>query len=152
MIFARTYPPITTGEIAKTIRDVLDSEKEKQMTGRVLVIDDDSQMRAMLKQVLEKEGYDVIEAADGNAGIKSYRENLPDLVITDLIMPEKEGVETIMELKKDFPDANIIAASGGGRNEPESYLQMAKQLGAARVFAKPIDRSKLMDAVRELLK
>ena len=67
-------------------------------------------------------------------------------------MPEKEGFETIMELKKDFPDVKIIAISGGGRMEPNSYLQLAKQVGAIRTFLKPIDRKELLKAVRELLK
>jgi DNA-binding NarL/FixJ family response regulator len=83
--------------------------------------------------------------------IKLYRANPTDLIITDLIMPEKEGIETIMELKKDFPDVKIIAISGGGRSKPESYLNLAKQLGAKRVFPKPIDREELLNAIRELL-
>ena len=105
----------------------------------------------MLRQTLEREGYDVVVASNGRVGIKIYREDPADLIITDMVMPEKEGIETIMELKKDFPDVKIIAISGGGRSKPESHLNLAKQLGAKRVFPKPIDREELLNAIRELL-
>jgi len=81
-----------------------------------------------------------------------YREDLPDLVITDIIMPKKEGIEMIMELKKEFPDVKIIAISGGGRNVPETYLPIAKKLGSERTFSKPIDWPELIKTVRKLLK
>ena len=118
---------------------------------QILIIDDDDQLRLMLRKTLERSGYEVVEAPNGKEGIKRFREMPCDLVITDLIMPEKEGIETIVELKKDFPDVKIIAISGGDRSKPESYLNLAKQLGAKRVFPKPIDREELLNAVRELL-
>ena len=74
-----------------------------------------------------------------------------DLIITDLIMPEKEGIETITELRRDFPDVKIIAISGGGRIAPEVYLRMARSLGALRTFAKPIERKEIIETVQELL-
>ena len=118
---------------------------------RILIIDDDEQILAMLRQTLEREGYEVMEASDGNEGLRRYRENPTDLIITDLIMPEKEGIETIMELHRDFPDVKIIAISGGGRVDPGQYLSIAKSFGAQYTFTKPIERKKLLKAVRELL-
>lgn len=119
---------------------------------KILVIDDDAQVLAMLQKMLEREGYEVVVASDGNKGVKCYRENPTDLIITDLIMPEKEGIETIIELRRDFPDIKIIAMSGGGRNNPKAYLGIAENLGTQYTFAKPIKRKELLKAVRELLK
>ena len=103
----------------------------------ILIIDDDNQFREMLRQMIERDGYEVIEASDGKEGIALYRKNPTDLIITDLIMPEKDGIETIQELKKDFPEIKIIAISGGGRLGPNDYLQLAKMLGAQRTLTKP---------------
>jgi CheY-like chemotaxis protein len=119
---------------------------------RILLIDDESQIRSMLRLMLERVGYDVIEAADGMEGIKQYRDNPADLIITDLIMPNKDGIGTIIELKKEFPQVKIIAMSGGGVNRPEGYLDGAKKLGATRTLTKPIDRDEMLNAVRETLK
>lgn len=116
---------------------------------RILIIDDDVQVLDMLRQTLENEGYEIITAPNGKEGAHLYREDPADLVITDIIMPEKEGLETIIELKKDFPDVKIIAISGGGKSNPEEYLQMAKMLGAKHIFAKPVEREELLKAVRE---
>jgi CheY-like chemotaxis protein len=85
---------------------------------RILIIDDDGQFLAMLRQMLERNGYRIVEVANGEEGIKLYRENPTDLIITDLIIPEKEGIESIIELRQDFPDVKIIAISGGGRINP----------------------------------
>lgn len=117
----------------------------------ILIIDDDAQILKMLRQILERESYDVTEAFNGKQGLRLYRENPTDLVITDIIMPEKEGIEIIIELKRDYPDVKIIAISGGGRINPEDYLDIAKKLGAHRIFTKPVERKKLLNAVRELL-
>ncbi len=119
---------------------------------RILIIDDDEQLLAMLRQMLEREGYEILEASDGKEGLRRFRENPTDLIITDLIMPEKEGIETIMELRRDFPDVKIIAISGGGRVDPWQYLSIAKSFGVQYTFAKPIERKELLNAVRELLK
>ena len=117
----------------------------------ILIIDDDAQILKMLRQILERESYDVTGASNGKQGLRLYRENPTDLVITDIIMPEKEGIEIIIELKRDYPDVKIIAISGGGRINPEDYLDIAKKLGANRIFAKPVERKELLNAVRELL-
>jgi CheY-like chemotaxis protein len=119
---------------------------------RVLVIDDEPQIRSLLRLMLEREGFEVEEANDGIAGIKIYRQNPVDLIISDLIMPNKDGIGMIIELKKEFPDVKIIAMSGGGLNKPEGYLEGAKKLGAQRTLTKPIDRDKLLRAIKDILK
>ena len=117
----------------------------------ILIIDDDNQFRAMLREMLERSGYEVVEASDGKEGLRLYREKATDLIITDIIMPEKEGIEVIMELQRDFPDVKIIAMSGGGQLDPGLYLSMAKSFGAQYTFDKPVERQELLKAVRELL-
>ena len=119
---------------------------------RILIIDDEPQIRSMLKLMLERDGYDVIEAPDGVEGIKVYRQNPADLIITDLIMPNKDGIGMIIELKNEFPDVKIIAMSGGGLNKPDGYLKGAKKLGAACTLTKPIDREEMLKAVKDILK
>ena len=118
---------------------------------RILIIDDEAMIRDLLVNILEREGYETITASGGKDGIKIYRENPADLIITDLIMPEKDGIETIQELKKDFPDIKIIAISGGGRLGPQDYLHLAKMLGAQRTLTKPIELPELLKAIEELL-
>ena len=114
--------------------------------GRILVIEDEAQMRKLLRQVLEDAGYEVEEASDSLEGTRLYRENP-----ADLIMPTKEGMETILDLKLEFPDVKIIAISGGGRVGPEPYLQIAEGFGAERVFMKPFDIKELLTAVEEIM-
>lgn len=118
---------------------------------RILVIDDDDLIRVMLSQMLEDAGHQVAVAANGDEGIKLFRANPADLIITDIIMPEKEGWETIVEIRRDFPRVKIIAISGGGRIGPYSYLMVAKRFGAERVFTKPLKKEELLKAVGELL-
>lgn len=122
-----------------------------QSLGRILLIEDDPQIRKLFKIKLSSEGYEVIDAPDGKEGLRLYRMEIPDLVITDLVMPVKEGIEVITELKKDFPDVRIIAISGGGRNNPEIYLNIAKHLGAQKIFTKPVDWPELIAGVKGLL-
>lgn len=118
---------------------------------RILVIDDDEQVLDMLYESLTREGYDVLRASNGEQGLRLYREGHVDLIITDLIMPEKEGIETIIELRQDFPDVKIIAISGGGRTGTKDYLHMAKIFGVQRTFTKPVAREQLLDSIRELI-
>ena len=118
---------------------------------RILVIDDDDQMRVLLRQVMEWAGYEVMEAEDGREGMQLQRSDPADLVITDLIMPEQEGLETIGQLRREFPGTKVIAISGGGRIGPEAYLPAAQELGADKVFSKPFDVRELAGAVKELL-
>jgi CheY-like chemotaxis protein len=117
----------------------------------ILVIDDDQHVRGMLRTVLEDFGYKVLEAPDGNIGVQLFSENRVDLIITDIIMPDKEGLETIREIKASSPDAKIIAISGGAKVGPGTYLKLAERLGAQRVFEKPIQISVLLSSIAELL-
>jgi len=118
---------------------------------RILVIEDDDQIRTILREVLELEGYDVVEARDGREGVKIYREKSFDLVITDMVMPQKDGIETIADLQAMSPEVKIIAISGGDRLGPEPYLAIAKGFGAANVFTKPFMIRELLEAVKRTL-
>ena len=117
----------------------------------ILIIDDEPQIRSMIRLVLERAGYSVMEAADGVEGIRRFHENPANLIITDLIMPNKDGIGMIIELKKEFPDVKIIAMSGGGLNRPEGYLRGAQKLGAACTLSKPINRQELLRVVKDTL-
>lgn len=119
---------------------------------RILVIDDDENIRRLLRTILELEGYQVIEASDGGIGLREFEKSPADLVITDLIMPGKEGIETIRDLRQKSPDVKIIAISGGGRIGPESYLKMAEGVGALHTMKKPFELVELVEAVAKVLK
>jgi len=119
------------------------------MQKTILIIEDDERIRELLRTFLEAAGYLVVDAENGAVGIKKYRENTIDLVITDLIMPEKEGIETIRELKALNPQVKIIAMSGGGVLNPEEYLSIAKRLGVLRTLAKPFSREEIVTAVNQ---
>ncbi len=118
---------------------------------RILIIEDDIAVQKMLKQTFERAGFEVCVANNGRIGIVLYRERSFDVVITDLIMPDMEGIETITALKKSDTDAKVIAISGGGRNKPVDYLVLAEKLGANRTFSKPLDRQVLLQAVHQMI-
>lgn len=119
---------------------------------RILIVDDDEHIRKMLSRFFKSEGYDVALAADGNEAIKSYHAHHPDLVIMDIIMPEREGMETIVELRHLSPDFKVIAISGGGEyTTSEENLEMAESLGAVRIVQKPIMPDELLKMVEELI-
>jgi DNA-binding response OmpR family regulator len=118
---------------------------------KILVVDDEPAILLMLKKMLEKADHEVDTASDGNEGITLFEKYKHDLLITDIIMPEKEGMETIIELRKKYPDLKIIAISGGGRISPEGYLPGAKLLGANMVFQKPLVQKEFLEAVSILL-
>jgi|ERR1700752_128080 len=117
----------------------------------ILLVDDDEQFRSMLAESLRRAGFSVDEASDGREGLKAYAHHPRDLIITDLIMPEKEGLETIQEFRQNYPDARIIAISGGSRKGPYDYLKMAKLFGARRVLAKPFARDEILEAITQVL-
>ncbi|MGD8413092.1 MAG: response regulator [Candidatus Latescibacterota bacterium] len=117
----------------------------------ILVVDDDESIRNLLRTILEREGYAVTSAADGKEATRMFRRNQPDLIITDIIMPEQEGLRTISNLRKEHPDIGIIAISGGGQYGLGEYLDVATALGADQTFAKPFERLELVKAVRKLL-
>ena len=123
----------------------------KKHMKKILVIDDESVIRALLRQLFERNGFLVIDAEDGRQGLDLYREESPDLVVTDLIMPEEEGLTVIKEIKKMTPDAPIIAISGGGIGKADVYLQLAKSMGAGRIFEKPFDAKAVLKAVQEMV-
>lgn len=118
----------------------------------ILVVDDERQIREILQDALESEGYKVHIAPDGKRGLKCCRENEYDLIITDIIMPEKEGLELIIEVRRNDPHIKIIAMSGGGYIEPGPYLSMADRLGADKVLSKPFKIYHMLEVIRELLK
>ena len=116
----------------------------------ILLIDDEENFRCVLKQVLVNAGYQVVEASNGAEGIASFYEKPADMIITDIIMPEKEGIETMIELKKAFADVKLVAMSGGGWYGTDIDFDMAKKLGA-RTLDKPFALQELLDVVNELL-
>lgn len=117
----------------------------------VLVIEDDDHLRGMLREVLERAGYAVEDAPNGAAGLKRFAQRPADVVVTDIIMPEKEGLETIMELKRDHPGVKIIAISGGGARLDAQYLPSARALGADCTIEKPFEPREVIEAVGGLL-
>ena len=119
--------------------------------GKILVIDDDAQVRTYLRHLLEREGHEVHTADNGKTGTRAYRDTRPDLVVLDVIMPEQEGLETIRKLRAEAPGLKIIAISGGGQLVPETFLDVARRLGAARTLTKPFGRGEFLGAVDELL-
>ncbi len=118
---------------------------------KILIIEDDNSFRNVLEQMLRKAGYEIQSAEDGNRALSICDNFLPDLVLTDIIMPDKEGLETIQELIIKLPGIKIIAMSGGGRFGPESYLPLAKKLGAKRTLQKPFMRDELLKTILEVL-
>ncbi len=117
----------------------------------VLVIDDDTEIREMIRKMLINENYKVVEAINGMEAFKILDNKLKiDIVITDIIMPEKEGLETIRELKKDYPHIKILAISGGGKGSAQNYLSMAKAMGANLTLSKPFSLQELLESVRKL--
>lgn len=118
----------------------------------ILIIDDDDILRATLARALEIFGHTVRQAADGNEGIAAYRAQPADLVLTDIVMPEKEGLDIIRDLRRDFPNLRIIAMSGGLAYDPKLYLHMAERFGATAVLAKPFDVEQLRQTVDAALK
>jgi DNA-binding response OmpR family regulator len=119
---------------------------------RILLIEDDNEVRTMLRLTLIYFGHTVIEARNGKEGLELFKTANADLVITDIVMPEKEGLEVLIELRgKQVPPVKIIAISGGGRRKVADYLRLAKLMGAARVLAKPFSNEALLAAIDELL-
>lgn len=118
---------------------------------RILIVDDDEMVRSMLSQVVQQGGHEAIVAPNAVVGIGLYRKNPADIIIMDIIMPEKDGWEAIVELKEDFPAVKIIAISGGAKQGPYSYLALARRFGAQKVFPKPVRKQELLNAIDELL-
>jgi len=121
------------------------------MNNKILLIDDDPHFREMFAELLIRNGYKVIETSDGRYASDLYKEHAPALVITDIIMPEKEGIETILDLKKKYKDLKIIAISGGGRTNALDNLRSARLLGASHTFEKPFINNEILSTIKDLI-
>jgi CheY-like chemotaxis protein len=117
----------------------------------ILVMEDDAAVRGVLKETLERAGHEVVEACDGREGVELYSSWPADLVIADMVMPEKSGWEAILELRRKFGDVKAIGISAGDEMGPFGYLMLAKKFGAKRLLLKPIKRQELLDAVSQVL-
>ena len=117
----------------------------------ILVVDDDEMMREFVKELLKINNFKISEAADGKAGLKEFRENTPDLVITDIIMPEMEGISFIRELRSHNKDIPIIAMTGNVHGRMEEFLDISSQLGADEILRKPIKSKEFLDAINKLI-
>jgi CheY-like chemotaxis protein len=119
---------------------------------RILVIDDDNDVRQLICRMISSEGYEALEASNGKEGMIIIRSDPKiDIVVTDLIMPEQEGLETIKELKRDFPQIKILAISGGGKIDAQNYLAIAKGMGADLALSKPFVRQDFLNAIQKLM-
>lgn len=118
---------------------------------RVLIIEDETELREMIKTSLIRRKYTVFEASNGKDAIIHFKPSMTDLVVTDLIMPEEDGLKVIMKLKEMKPSLKIIAISGGGKAGPGGYLNLAKALGAHAVLSKPFSINYLISKIEELL-
>lgn len=117
---------------------------------RILLIDDEAMVRDTLARVLELGGHEVVAVASGHEALEKLARFSADVAITDIIMPDKEGIEIILELRRRHPKLPIIAISGGGRGGAVEYLEMAQKLGATRTLAKPFKSAALLKLVAEL--
>jgi CheY-like chemotaxis protein len=117
----------------------------------VLIVEDDKELREMLKMSLLRSGFTVLEAGNGKEAITHFKPSLTDLVVTDLIMPEEDGLKVVIKLRELKPSIKIIAISGGGKVGPGSYLNLAKALGADAIYSKPFSISDLTAKIEQLL-
>ena len=117
----------------------------------ILIIEDDHNILLMIKRMLEPFGFDIKLASNGQEGMDVFHKVKVDLVITDIIMPEKEGLEIIREMKRELPDLKIIAMSGGGKLSADNYLETAKIFGATNILEKPFTRKQIVTAVQATL-
>jgi CheY-like chemotaxis protein len=124
----------------------------RRASGTILVIDDDAAVLHSLAALLEDAGFRVHTASDGVKGLAAFRAHRPDLVLTDIIMPEKEGIAVTMEIRREYPSTKIIAMSGGGRMGNSNFLEIASKLGADVTLAKPFDGDQLLSALEHAIK
>jgi CheY-like chemotaxis protein len=118
------------------------------MAQRILVVDDEMAVRSLLRAMLERNGYDVTEAVDGDEAIREVEASEFDLIVTDLVMPSREGLETIRAIRSRYPSLPIIAISAPANRD---YLRAAENFGAQRTFTKPFSLAAVSEAVRDLL-
>lgn len=144
--------PIRLKAIYEALRksfEKLAEQADRKPIERILIVDDDDHFRRMLRRTLEVEGYQVSEAANGEAGFKRFSETPADLVITDIIMPGKEGVETMMEIMEADPKVKFIVVSGGSWYGSEAEFELVRSLGA-RTLKKPFGRQEILSAIQQL--
>lgn len=153
IIAAALHTIITTGTSCRVYSAiaVLNCQGRRSDVARILIIDDDALMRDTIEAMLEDMGHELVLADDGSRAIEAMKTKPADLVITDILMPGKEGIQTICELQQDYPDVPIIAISGGSRRGGESYLPTAAALGAAATLEKPFTHAELIETVERLL-
>jgi len=118
---------------------------------RILIVDDDSSIRRLIESILLLEKHEVVSACDGNEALQLVEGSPFDLIITDLIMPEKEGLEVIRDIRKNHPEIKIIAMTGGGYGSAADYLSWAKAFGVHQTLMKPFSRSEIVEAVADSL-
>ena len=116
----------------------------------ILVVDDDDMLRSYVKELLKLNNFIVSEAADGKAGLKEFKENTPDLVITDIIMPEMEGISFIRKLREFSEETPIIAMTGNVHGHMDEYLKISSQIGANEILRKPVKSEEFLEAINRL--
>lgn len=121
------------------------------MMKNILLVDDEASIRMMVRAVLSDEDYTFEEASNGTVALEMLEAKEYDLIITDVIMPDCDGIELVMQVRRKLPDIKVIVMSGGGRVRADHYLNLAEKLGAARVFEKPFNTAELRETVRDLL-
>jgi len=135
-------------QLNTSIRDAL-MHIDRGGLGIVLIVDDEEAIRRLIRSTLEQAGYHVREAADGKAGLSHYRQSPADLVIMDILMPDQDGLESILTLRREFPEARIMAITGGSDMIGIlNFLDVARMLGARRTLQKPFEMQQLLDAVQ----
>jgi CheY-like chemotaxis protein len=117
----------------------------------ILIVEDNQELREILKESLNRKRFTVQEAENGKDAIIHFKPGVTDLVITDLIMPEEDGLKVIMKLREIKPSIKVIAISGGGKAGPASYLNLAKALGADAIYSKPFSVNEMIEKIEELL-
>ena len=118
---------------------------------KILIVDDSFSARKFIAHLLKNAGHEITEAEDGQTCLKIVKEQKLDLIVLDIVMPEKEGIETILEFRRLFPEARIVAVSGGGKIDADSYLNLARRIGAVATLTKPFSWSQLLDVVQKAL-
>ncbi len=117
----------------------------------ILIVDDDPALRKIVRQMVESAGHAVIEADNGRAALHAFRTQNPEIVISDIVMPQKDGIEMIAELRRESPTVRVVAISGGGRTRNLDVLRLAERAGADVVLAKPFARAELIDAIERAM-
>ena len=118
---------------------------------KILVIDDDDVIRLTIESALKKRGFEIITAENGNVGLELFKKERPRIVITDMLMPNKEGLETIIEIRALKTNTKIIAMSGGGSTQNMTFLQLAEKVGADQLLSKPVKPDQLLAVIESLL-